>query len=218
MTENVDYTAHIQRSFTDANAEKSKLPEEISSNAHLRGMSTSKIRHFLNNINSLPETNYLEIGCWQGSTLCSAVYGNLGEVYAIDHFVQCFDKYEGQNVKDLLFENLDKFSLRDQVHFFNENCFELDLAKIPVKIDVYFYDGDHSDTAQEKALTYFKPVLADTFIYIVDDWRDRGPDVESGAAEGTFRGIDRGFNQLYHIELPAGDYHVGVGVFVLEKK
>lgn len=210
---------HVKRSFDAAEREQSKLPEEIFSSNSLAGMSTPKVRHFLNNINSLPNTNYLEIGCWQGSTLCAAAYENPGEVFAIDYFVKDFSRdNEGRVIKDLLFEHLDKFALRDRIHFFDEDCFEFNLAKIPVKIDVYFYDGEHSHQSQEKALTYYRPALADRFIFVVDDWRDRGDGIESGSMQGTFTGIKKGFNQLFHMEAPRRAYHQGLGIFVLEKR
>lgn len=212
------YIEHIKSSVDSANADQSQLPAGIYNTDLLRGMSTSKCRHFLNNLNSLPKTNYLEIGSWQGSTLCAALYGNPGKIYAIDHFVKDFNMHEGESVKSLLFKHLDRFSLRNQVNFFDEDCFSLDLNKIPDKIDVYFYDGAHSEAAQSQALSYFKSVLSDVFIYVVDDWRDRGDGVVSGAMEGTFAGIKEGFTQHYYTELPRGDYHMGIGIFVLEKK
>ncbi len=46
----------------------------------------------------------------------------------------------------------------------------MDVAKIKNKINIYFYDGEHTEESQCNALKYYYPVLADTFIYLVDDF------------------------------------------------
>ena len=212
----MDLVQHLRDSFAKSEREESKLPEDIYRG--VRGMSTEKVRHLLNNVCELPDLRYLEIGTWQGSTLCSSLYGNEGVFYAIDNFVKNFDKYEGVSVKDLLFDNLQRFDLQDKVKFFNEDCFKMDLNNIEHKINVYFYDGEHSDGSQNKALTYFKPVLDEEFIYIVDDWRDRGEGNPTGATKGTFKAIEEGFEQIEYFEAPRGGYHMGLGLFVLRKK
>lgn len=209
---------HMRNAFEKSERGESKLTEDL--NPHnLRGMSTFKVRHFLNNLCDLDNLNYLEIGTWQGSTLCSAMYQNKGVFYAIDHFVKNFDHYEGCRVRDLLFENLSRLELRDKVEFFDCDCFNFNLSNIKNKINVYFYDGEHSHKNQRDALLYYKPILADEFIFIVDDFRDRGADVPSGASKGTFTGIERGnFEQVDYFEPPRGEYHQGLGAFVLRRR
>lgn len=201
--------------------EESKLSEDVI--LGVEGMSTPKVRHFLNNLASLSGVNYLEIGTYQGSTLISALHGNEGNFFAIDNFV-----WEGDKNRRILRDNLEKFDLQDKVKFFDADCWELDLGQIDKKINVYFYDGDHNLEKQGEALTYFGPVLADEFIYIVDDWRDAGDDEKSGAARGTYVGIKEGeYNIAYEAEAPRSTrlplgvtgpgYHQGLGIFVLEK-
>jgi hypothetical protein len=68
-----DYISHIEKSIENANAKKSQL---LSSILNIPGMSNDQNRHFLNNLCSLSNTNYLEIGTWQGSTLISSLYKN----------------------------------------------------------------------------------------------------------------------------------------------
>jgi hypothetical protein len=64
---------YVQLSVENAERGQSKLTPEILT---IDGMSSPKIRHFLNNICSYPGASYLEIGCWKGSTFVSALYKN----------------------------------------------------------------------------------------------------------------------------------------------
>lgn len=65
--------SHVKESIEKAKNGISKLYQGI---LNIEGMSGSKIRHFLNNVCSFKGVNYLEIGCWKGSTLVSAAYNN----------------------------------------------------------------------------------------------------------------------------------------------
>jgi len=64
---------HVKKSIRNAYIGDSKLNNDI---LMLNGMSSSKVRHLLNNLCALPEASYLEIGVWQGSTFISALYQN----------------------------------------------------------------------------------------------------------------------------------------------
>ena len=157
---------HIDRSIAKAELGESKLSSDV---LGIFGWSSPKIKHFLNNICSLPDINYLEIGCWRGSTFISALFGNIVNAVGIDNFSE-FDGHEA-------FEgNCIDFSLQNYT-FINKDCFTVDLLTLP-KFDIYFYDGCHTEEAQEKALTYFDPVLKDRCIIIIDDWN--WPFVQAG--------------------------------------
>src|SRR5579864_9299188 len=78
--------SHVQKSIELAEKGISKLNLAI---LNIHGMSSPIIRHFLNNICSLTGANYLEIGCWKGSTLVAAGYHNpLQDIIAIDNWSQ----------------------------------------------------------------------------------------------------------------------------------
>ena len=65
-------------------------------------------------------------------------------------------------------------------------------------VNVYFYDGGHTATTQEKAFTYFNPILDDLFIAVVDDWN------WDCVVEGTFMAFDKlRYEVLFDIALPA---------------
>ena len=62
----------INFSIEQAKNGVSKLPVEV---LDLPGMSSYKVRHFLNNLCArFINTSYMEVGCYKGSTLISAGY------------------------------------------------------------------------------------------------------------------------------------------------
>ena len=157
---------HIKNAISKVESRSSKLPSSIS---RIKGLSSWKIQIFLNNLLELPNTNYLEIGVFSGSTFVSALYGNkVNKAYAIDNWSE-FTNYFGEDAKTQFLNNTYKYKINNFT-LLEEDCFKLDLAKIKNKINIYFYDGEHTEESQCNALKYYYPVLADTFIYLVDDF------------------------------------------------
>lgn len=168
-----EYVKRVIECIDYANSGFTKLNNKA---LNMPGMSSTKVRNFLNKIVSYPSVSYLEIGVWQGSTFYSALYGNQPEyALAIDNFsefqgnIQTFQN----NMSDINFE----FS------FLNADCFNL-ITKPEKKFNVYFYDGNHSFNSQKLALSYYDSVLMNEFIYICDDWNF--PEV----VKGTIAGIE----------------------------
>lgn len=153
---------HVTESINKAELGISKLNSEI---LQLEGMSSSKVRHFLNNICSLQNGRYLEIGVWKGSTFVSALYGNnLLDAVAIDNW----SEFSGP--RQAFQNNLFKFLAATPHRFYEVDCFAFDLKTLKNKYNIYFYDGGNSQEDQRLAFTYFNEVLDDTFIAIVDDY------------------------------------------------
>jgi methyltransferase family protein len=78
--------ASVERSLLQAQLGVSKLDKAI---FFLNGMSSPRVRHFLNNLCEFSGTRYLEVGCWRGSTLISALHKNhttVTRALAIDNF------------------------------------------------------------------------------------------------------------------------------------
>jgi hypothetical protein len=69
--------------FENAENGISKINEDIK---QIDGMSGIKTRHFYNNLLSLDDSRYLEIGTWKGSSVCSAMFGNTQKVLCIDNW------------------------------------------------------------------------------------------------------------------------------------
>jgi len=186
---------HLDASILGALEGKSKLPitmtdyslmhpSPIEINERLLGFSGVCFRHLMNNLCSYSTgANYLEIGVFKGSTLISSVYGNeavLNEVHAIDNFSEFVPGDAGTHgtyphPKDELQKNMNMFlpNTKDKIQLHEADCFQFDLSKLP-KIDIYFYDGEHSAESQYKAFKYYEPAFADIFIAVIDDWAQGG--------------------------------------------
>lgn len=142
----------------------SKLPNWI---LEMDGMSGRKYRHFINNlIYSLEDPRYLEIGCWKGSTSCSAIFGNKVNSYCIDNWSQ----FGGP--KNIFCDNVQKCADEcDDIEIIFE---EADFKKISYteigKYNVYLFDGPHEEKDQYDGLMFVQPALDDEFIFICDDW------------------------------------------------
>lgn len=184
---------HVKNSIAKADRGISKLNNDI---LHLEGMSSPKGRHLLNNLCSLPRTNYLEIGCWKGSTLISALFKNQSSVdhaTALDNWAEFGGPF--QEFK----RNCERFLPKNSYQFFSVNSFSIDPLKIIKQpVNIYFYDGDHSALAQQLAFEYYNQILDNVFIAIVDDW-DHLP-----VQEGTYRAFKNlNYKILFEIVLPA---------------
>ena len=170
--------AHVGHCIEAAEKKSSK----ISSFAiQIEGMTGYKNKHFLNNLCSLKDATYLEIGCWKGSTLIAALYGNESTVkYAlgIDNFSE-YNWFAFGTPRADFYRNIQRFLPDGLAHFIEQDCFTLDKkAAIPYPVNIYFYDGDHTFSSQAQAFTYFDDVFEEVFIAIVDDWNF--PDVKNG--------------------------------------
>lgn len=186
---------HVCMSIEKASQGSSKLNASI---LDLSGFSGAKGRHLLNNLCSLPGACYLEIGVFSGSTFISALYGNadtLLDAVAVDHWI--YFSNERHTFLDRTSTHLPNNSFR----LIEQNSFTIDVnAAFPNPVTIYFYDGDHSEEAQRLAFAYFNPILADTFIAIIDDW-DAWPKVKSGTKR-AFKEL--GYVILYEASLGAG--------------
>jgi hypothetical protein len=132
----------------------------------IEGMSGLMTRFFYNHICSMDDTRYLEIGTYKGSTFCSAMYNNPHGIYvAIDDFSE-FDKPREEFLK-----NVETFRCGN-VTFYDKDCFDIDISVFSQKFNIFVYDGDHSYYSHYNILNYYKDILDDCFIYIVDDYNN----------------------------------------------
>lgn len=156
---------HVKQSIALAEKGVSKLTSDVLA---IEGMSSSKVRHLLNNLCSLPNIGYLEIGTWFGSTWVSALYKNCPQMsfaIAIDDWSQ----FGGTKKK--FQTNCNKFLKNYSYQFIESDCFNLNIHSIfQAPVDVYFYDGDHKALSQQLAFEYYDSIFNDVFIAVVDDW------------------------------------------------
>jgi hypothetical protein len=180
------YKTRIETSFQNAECYSSKITNHIIS---MHGMTGTKTRHFYNNLLSYPDSRYLEIGTWKGSSVCSAMCGNKAKVVCIDNWSQC------GGPKDEFLFNFEKFKGENDATFIESDCYQVDVSTLP-KFNIYMYDGEHSEENHYKALSHYYNCLDDIFIFIVDDWN--GKEVR----DGTIKSIqDLNLKVLYEKEI-----------------
>lgn len=152
----------LRTSLNRAILEDGKLPPELLA---LEGMSGKKYRIFINNlIEAVDDARYLEIGVWQGSTLCSAIYKNRVRATAIDDW----SEYGGP--ADRFFANLSRFKGPEAALSFLDNDFRAVNFRAIGKFNVYLFDGPHEEQDQRDGLICVQPALDEQFVLIVDDW------------------------------------------------
>ena len=151
----------------------------------MRGMSGKKYRRFINNLMEvIPDPRYLEIGAWQGSTLCSAIFGNEITATCVDNWSEFngpFDKF---------LTNLAKFKGKSRVTFIEKDYRELDFHHLGL-FNVFLFDGPHAYEDQFGAVMMADPALEPCFVLIVDDWN------WEEARRGTMDAIHK---RNYHID------------------
>ena len=216
-----ELTGRVVISTNLAKNGRSKLDDKMLS---YTGMSSPKIRHFLNNICSFPLTNYLEVGLATGSTMLSALWKNEHVVsYGADLWLESKnDKTGEEDFKRNYAEILGTMRTK----LYSGDCFKM--LKQPGffedKINVFLYDGGHSVEDHALALTYFEPILAQNFVMIIDDWND------DRVQKGTVLGLKKSnFRVIYEQFAPAkigstpphwGDMNEwwnGIAMLVMEK-
>jgi hypothetical protein len=157
--------SHVVTSLQNAEQKISKIDDGVLT---IHGLSSPKVRHLLNNLCSLEGAVYLEIGCWKGSTLVAALYGNelnMRDAVAIENW----SEFEGPRLE--CFANIQKFIPHAPLRFFEANCFSINQRQtLPLPVNVYFYDGRHETQDQELAFTHFNDEFDEVFIAVVDDW------------------------------------------------
>lgn len=207
---------HIEQSIQKALRGESNLTEEELS---IRGFSTPTMRHLWNNLcNTGSPLTYLEAGLYCGATFCSSFNENTVSI-GIEDFSQDFGV---PTVKDELAENFKRFNPKAKdAHVFDINFFEANKLIYPFPIDIFFYDGNHSEEFQAKALPHFFDNMADRFIYAVDDFN--WPDVFNGTNKGLNELADkitvervwtlRGYNLQ---DDPV--WHNGIALYLIKKK
>lgn len=135
----------------------------------LEGMSSPKVRHLLNRlVGHRPSLRYFEAGSFRGSTFCSAMYGNdTAHGLACDNWSQ----FGGQ--RDEFVANCERLLGRSP-RFIESDFMSITAAQVEQrlggKIDVYFYDGGHTETLHREAITRIWPALSDECIVLIDDY------------------------------------------------
>lgn len=135
------------------------------------GLTSENIKFLINEIvrKFCPQGVYLEVGIWKGCSLISAsLFNPLARCIGIDDFSEFND---GRN-EEILQNNLAKFPGLKAEYYkgdYRKVIKDVFLKEPSSKVDVYFYDGNHSYENQLEGLKTVKPYLAKNCLIIVDD-------------------------------------------------
>lgn len=207
---------HIELSIKRAMEGQSNLSQ---AQLDVRGFSTPTIRRLFSNLCNLESGTYLEVGLYCGGTFVSAFNPGMTCIGIEDHsqdFSAGFD-----TVKKELQDNIDAFADRaKEVHVHYADCFKMDLSVLPNSIDIFMYDGEHGFENQSKALPHFFDKMAETFIYLCDDYNWKEPFDGTNAALEKLAGrikvehciVLRG----YHLH-DDPIWHNGLAIFIIKK-
>lgn len=175
---------HISESILRALRGESYLDPEI---LKIHGFATPTMRHLFSNLCHIESASYLEVGVFCGATFFAAYNNNPITAQGVENFAQPFEE---TNVREQLESNFDRWWKSGgglcQIEFKDVFKIEWHPEILDIRYNIYFYDGEHSYESQAKALPALFDMMADTFLYIVDDtnWDD------------VIRGTDAGFETL----------------------
>jgi hypothetical protein len=164
---------------------------------------------------------YLEGGSWKGSTICSALYSNPDCNGTV---IENWSLFGGP--REEFNKNCINSGIGDRLTVHEHDLFSFDISNIKTPIDIYLYDGSHSEIDQYRGITHMWPALADEATILIDDWNWK--DVRKGTLDGL---RDVGATIIEQIEIMhvVGDeghtplsiarreFWNGIGIFVVSK-
>jgi hypothetical protein len=192
------------------------------------GYSGRKFQNFMNLIGGIPDTRYLEVGVFNGSSLISILEGNNPSgVVAVDLWDPADP--EVTTMKNQVVSYVQgRYNQSGNVHILHQSCWEVRPSTVTAllggPVTVYFYDAGHSLTDHYLALAHYYAALTDEFIFIVDDWN------WSMVRKGTYAALE-----LFPVQIVAqieitttvgdalrrqgatGSWHMGMTAFVIRK-
>jgi len=143
------------------------------------GLTSSRVRHFLNNICSQEGAVYLEIGVFAGSTFCAAIENNdMVAAYANDTWSQPDLKPEREDIDiditgdmETFITNVERVSanLDFDISILEGECETLNASNFSHKVNVIFYDGDNDPSVMWKFFDTMDQYTDDVFTLIIDD-------------------------------------------------
>ena len=137
------------------------------------GLSSNKVRHFLNNLCSYSNSIYLELGCYTGSTFYAALQNNPIRAFAVDNFEQGSikpyrDDLSLPDVENPAAEFLSNFR-NPRWGFSMKNIEDLTEKDICDQPNVVFYDAGHEYWEQYANIKSILKLVQKKFILVLDD-------------------------------------------------
>lgn len=171
----------IAEAIANASIGFTKLPNEL---LEMDGMSSRRGRILLNELCDFPCCSYLEVGTFKASTVLAASYGHCGSFISIDNFSGFGGARESAR------RNQERWRKECGWRLIEADAWTVEPEAVG-PINVFFYDGEHTETDQVRAFTHFHPAFENTFIAIVDDWN----------ASFVRRGTRKAFRELNYTVL-----------------
>lgn len=220
----MDYIKHIEDSIHWSDLEVSKLTQEI---IDIHGLTSNKIKCFLNNVCDIDGATYLEIGVFRGSTFCSAIYGNDIKAIGIDNWsspflmpsgvsqkMNFYIKDKGTDPKEDFLNNAKKFGKQENLSVYRANYLDFDYSSLG-EVNIVFYDGETKYYDQFTTIKKIIPQMSDNCILIVDDWNwDKNAIIDAIQEAGLFIHYQK--NIITSGE-DSKDYWNGLGIFLIGK-
>jgi hypothetical protein len=207
------YVQLIDTAITNAIEEKSNIEDAKS----IKGLTANRMKHLLNNICSIEDARYVEVGTYQGATLLSAIENNNVKAIAIDNWVtpeinpmREMEFEIVKNPKDILMKNIEG----KDVTIIDSDI--KDVKELPFKCNIFFYDGDHSVESHLEAFDKIGPYMDDTFVAVIDDFNWTN-------VQDAMEIIKKRYDVIYENKIMTSgenpsDFWNGVGMYVFKKK
>ena len=184
------------------------------------GLTSPRVQTLLNSLAQGVET-YLEVGSYQGATLCAILQDNPITAVAIDNWQDQIQSQNGEvaepNDINLFFENIEKHRGNSIVNVLNSDLFEVDTSPMQNSMRMFFYDGPHDEESVKRAVQHYWPALTDEAVLVFDDANWRG--VVDGAREGinSCEGIAVYEKMLLNSEENKNEWWNGLYIVVVRK-
>ena len=148
----------------------------------MEGLTSARVRHFLNNLCSQEGAVYLEVGVYAGSTFCAAVQNNdMVAAYANYNWSQhnlqpakeCLDLSLQNVTVDTFVKNLQENITTDSLDF-DIQVLKGDSSGLSKKdfkhdVNIIVYDGDNSEHKMREFFINMIDFTEDVFTLVVDD-------------------------------------------------
>ncbi len=214
---------HVIRSIDAAVDNKSNFKPD---GYDVVGLSSTKVRHLLNNLCSERGTVYADVGCYVGSTLFAALMGNSAvKAYAIDDYSEgsiypkrrdLFPMFEGiDNPVEKFIENTEKWMNVDCAAVLSLKSIQQINFNQEFLPNVIFYDAEIEDNMVGN-LEHLHKEAQDSYVLVVDD---ANFETCTNNAEKFLSDKNVVFKRIINTEIPedATDWWNGVLIAVIEK-
>ena len=157
-------------------------PNDPSAYYNVEGLTSARVRHFLNNLCSQEGAVYLEVGVYAGATFCAAVQNNdMVAAYANDNWSQPNLQPAREDldlslqnvtvdtfVKNLQ-ENITTDSLDFDIQVLRGDSSGLGKKDFKHDVNIIFYDGDNSEQKMREFFLRMIDFTQDVFTLVIDD-------------------------------------------------